>query len=81
MFVGFGLFFFSSCPFSGLRALCEQKRVISDVVGLGEHTDQEIAYSLCSSGSRMRVSLLSPADLLDPAADIIFFRTDMYCLL
>lgn len=66
--VWFG-FFFPSCPFSGLCALCEQKRVISDVVGLGEHADQEVAYSSCSSGSRVCKSLLSPTD---PAADIIF---------
>lgn len=74
---GFG-FCFSSCPFSGLCALSEQKRVISDVVGLGQHTDQEIAYSSCSPGSRMCASLLSPTDLSDPAADITFFQPDMY---
>jgi len=72
-FCWFWFVFFFSCPISGLCALCEQKRVISDVFGLGEHTDQDIAYSSCSSGSRMCVSLLSPTGLLDPVADIIFF--------
>lgn len=51
---GFVVGFFSLRPCSGLRAPCEEKRVISDVRELGQHTDRLHTLPVPSSRTRGR---------------------------